>query len=137
MKNLEFGKVYNNLTIENYIKTKWGNQFDENQINQIRLGLEANVDVSIYANENYDCRQMEEIRLGLEDNLDVSNYLDFELDWDEMQAIRLELKKEKQKNNFNLKKSEVVESVENVTNKKISFIEKRKDLIFDLKKGLS
>ena len=80
---------------------------------------------------------MEEIRLGLEDNLDVSNYLDFELDWDEMQAIRLELKKEKQKNNFNLKKSEVVESIENETNKKISFIEKRKDLISDLKKGLS
>ena len=103
---------------------------------QVRLGLEANVDVSIYANENYDCRQMEEIRLGLEDNLDVSNYLDFELDWDEMQAIRLELKKEKQKNNFNLKKSEVVESVKNETNKKISFIEKRKDLISDLKKGL-
>lgn len=104
---------------------------------QVRLGLEANVDVSIYTNENYDCRQMGEIRLGLEDNLDVSNYLDFELDWDEMQAIRLELKKEKQKNNFNLKKSEVVESVENETNKKISFIEKRKDLISDLKKGLS
>ena len=79
---------------------------------------------------------MKEIRLGLEDNLDVSNYLDFELDWDEMQAIRLELKKEKQKNNFNLKKSEVVESVENETNKTISFIEKSKDLISDLKKGL-
>ena len=61
----------NNLTIENLIKTDWFNQFDK--------------------------YQQEEIRLGLEDNLDVSNYLDFELDWDEMQAIRLELKKEKQK----------------------------------------
>ena len=100
------------------------------------MGLEENIDVSIYANSKISASQMREIRLGLEDNLDVSNYLDFELDWDEMQAIRLELKKEKQKNNFNLKKSEVVESVENETNKKISFIEKRKDLISDLKKGL-
>ena len=129
-------KIYNNLNIENLIKTNWFKKFNQRQQEQITFGLLSNVDVLIYAKKEFDYKQMEEIRLGLEDNLDVSNYLDFELDWDEMQAIRLELKKEKQKNNFNLKKSEVVESVENETNKTISFIEKSKDLISDLKKGL-
>ena len=42
-------KIYNNLNIENLIKTKWFNQFDEYQRNEIRWGLEDNLDVSIYA----------------------------------------------------------------------------------------
>ena len=58
----------NNLTIENLIKTDWFNQFDK--------------------------YQQEEIRLGLEDNLDVSSYAKKEFDWDEMKKIRKELLKE-------------------------------------------
>ena len=102
---------------------------------QIRLGLEQGLDVSLYADEDYNWSQMEEIRLGLEDNLNVSEYIDSELEPFEMQEIRLKLKKEKQKNNLNLKKSEVV-SFEDDINKKTSFLEKSKNLISDLKKGL-
>ena len=61
---------------------------------QIRKGLEANVDVSIYAKTEFDDWQMKQIRLGLEDNLDVSSYAKKELDWDEMKKIRKELLKE-------------------------------------------
>ena len=61
-------KENNNLTIENLIKTDWFNQFDK--------------------------YQQEEIRLGLEDNLDVSSYAKKEFDWDEMKKIRKELLKE-------------------------------------------
>ena len=43
-------KIYNNLTIENLKKTEWFNQFNEYQKEQIRLGLEANLDISWYAN---------------------------------------------------------------------------------------
>ena len=87
-------KTHNNLNIENLIKTDWFNQFDKNQQEEIRLGLEANVDVSIYAKTEFDDWQMKQIRLGLEDNLDVSSYAKKEFDWDEMKKIRKELLKE-------------------------------------------
>ena len=41
---------------------------------QIMLGLEANLDVSVYAKTYFDEEQMEEIRLGLFSNIDVSLY---------------------------------------------------------------
>lgn len=57
----------------------------------IRSDLEANLDVSIYANSKYATYEMEEIRLGLEDNLDVSIYTDPNLSWKKMEQIRFEL----------------------------------------------
>ena len=42
---------------------------------QIRLGLEQNVDVSLFAKEDYNEHQMLVISLGLKHNLDVSYYL--------------------------------------------------------------
>ncbi|MBF2019889.1 MAG: hypothetical protein IGR93_07260, partial [Hydrococcus sp. C42_A2020_068] len=38
-------------------------QFDQYQAHEIRLGLEKGLDVSVYANPEYQARQMEEIRL--------------------------------------------------------------------------
>ena len=57
--------IYNNLTIDNLIKTEWFNQFNKSQQKQILKGLEEDVDVSIYAKPDFDCFQMEEIRLKL------------------------------------------------------------------------
>ena len=52
----------NNLTIENLIKTDWFNQFDKYQQEEIRLGLEDNLDVSIYAKTIFKwLRQVKEI----------------------------------------------------------------------------
>ena len=42
-------KIYNNLTIENLIKTDWFNQFNKEQQKQILLGLDSKVDVLVYA----------------------------------------------------------------------------------------
>lgn len=67
-------KIYNNLNIENLIKTDWFNQFDEFQQFKITEGLEDNLDVSWYAKAEYHWTQMEQVRLGLKDNLDVSIY---------------------------------------------------------------
>ena len=85
-------KIYNNLTIENLIKTdsfkqltieekevllknsQWFNQLDEYQQEQISTGLQANLDISIYAKTEFDWKQMYEIREGLENNLNVSIY---------------------------------------------------------------
>ena len=60
----------------------------------IRKGLEENLDVSIYANTDYNEHQMDEIRLGLEEDLDVSIYAKPEFDWEQMRKIRLKLLKE-------------------------------------------
>ena len=80
MKN----KIYNNLSIENLTKTEWFNQFDELQQRQIRKGLEDNLNVSIYANPEFNVYQMNQMRLGLVDNLDVSKYANKDFNSDKM-----------------------------------------------------
>lgn len=77
-------KIYNNLTVENLINTDWINQFDKKQKEQIRLGLKANLDVSIYAKPVFDWKQMWQIKLGLEDNLDASIYAKKDFSWEQM-----------------------------------------------------
>ena len=67
-------KIYNNLTVDNLIKTDWFNQFKEYQKEEILEGLEANIDVSVYAKKEFNVYQMEQIRLGLEKNLDAFIY---------------------------------------------------------------
>ena len=74
-------KIYNNLTIENLIKTDWFNQFDIYQQEEIKSGIEVNVDVSIYAKKEFEFLQMEQIRKGLKANLDVSIYAKTDFNW--------------------------------------------------------
>ena len=50
--------------------------FDWEQMEQLRLGLEHDVDVSVYANPKFSDWQMEEIREGLESGVDASTYAD-------------------------------------------------------------
>ena len=47
-------KIYNNLNIDNLMKTDWFSQFDEYQKKEIRYGLEEGLDVSVYANPEFD-----------------------------------------------------------------------------------
>ena len=42
-------EIYNNLNIENLIKTDWFNQFNREQQKQILLGVDSKVDVLVYA----------------------------------------------------------------------------------------
>ena len=87
-------KIYNNLSVDNLVKTEWFNQFDEFQQKQIRTGLEDNLNVSIYANPEFNIYQMNQIRLGLVDNLDVSKYAKPEISAKQMRQIREKLKNE-------------------------------------------
>lgn len=66
-------KIYSNLSIENLIKTEWFNQFDKSQKNEIMKGIEADLDVLLYAKSEYNEHQMSQIRLGLKNNLDISS----------------------------------------------------------------
>ena len=85
--------IYNNLTIDNLIKTEWFNQFNKSQQKQILKGLEEDVDVSIYTKTDFNFAQMEEIRLGLGFSLDVSIYAKKEYSSKKMRGIRLSLPK--------------------------------------------
>ena len=63
-------------------------EFDEDQVKQIRKGIEAGLDVSVYAKPEFDRVQMRQIRRGLEAGLDVSVYAKPEFDWGQMKAKR-------------------------------------------------
>ena len=92
-----------NVDVSIYAKTS----FCWRQVEQIRLGLENNLDVSIYAKKEFDWVQMKEIRLGLEDDLDVFLYTKTEYTRKEMMNIRLGLKKILEKKlNLNLLKNQ-------------------------------
>ena len=87
-------KIYNNLSLENLMRTEWFNQFDSFQQDEIIRGLDDNLNVFIYAKDYFTWRQMLEIRKGLEANLDVSIYAKPKYPWREMEQIRLKLLKE-------------------------------------------
>ena len=86
-------KIYNNLDIDNLMKSGKFKDFNEEQISQIYFGLNNNIDVSVYANSKFDWRQMQEIREGLENNLDVSIYAKKEYNSYQMKRIRKVLEK--------------------------------------------
>ena len=85
-------KIYNNLNIENLVKTDWINQFDVAQKYVIKEGLKKNLDVSKYAKPEFNASQMNQIRLGLVDNLDVSLYANPKYNWGQMRGFREVLK---------------------------------------------
>ena len=87
-------KIYNNLTIDNLMKTDWIKQFNEYQIRKIKQGLRNKVDISWYAKKDYNWLQMEQIRLGLIFDLDVSKYAKPEIPSDKMFKIREKLLRE-------------------------------------------
>ncbi|MEG0730724.1 MAG: hypothetical protein RR421_05385, partial [Cetobacterium sp.] len=58
------------------------------QIHQIKLGLDAGLDVTIYAKNEFDWTQMEQIRLGLTEGIDVSIYALPNIPAAEMEHIR-------------------------------------------------
>jgi uncharacterized protein (DUF342 family) len=65
--------------------------FMRDQIDEIKAGLDEELDVSLYADNELYSLQMREIRLGLEEKVDVSLFADKKYDWFQMQEIRLGL----------------------------------------------
>ncbi|WP_026491227.1 MULTISPECIES: DUF342 domain-containing protein [unclassified Butyrivibrio] len=57
-------------------------------MNEVRKGLEQNLDVSVYADEAYSWKQMRELRLGLEHQIDVTPYAKSLYRADQMREIR-------------------------------------------------
>ena len=67
-------KTYNNLTIDNLIKTDWFKQFDEKQQEEIMLGLEKGLDISLYVKVEISWREMEQIRKKLENEQSTQQF---------------------------------------------------------------
>ena len=59
-------KIYNNLTIDNLMKTNWFNQFGTLQQKEIIEGYNKKLDISWYAKPEIDWWQMRKIRTSLE-----------------------------------------------------------------------
>lgn len=50
--------------------------FNGFQMNEIRIGMESGLDVSVYMDPEYTNEQMKQIRYGMDHNIDVSRYAD-------------------------------------------------------------
>lgn len=61
----------------------------EEQNQEIRLGLEEGLDVSVYSKPELNWMQMEQIRMGLKDKVNVSAYADSAYGYNTMKQIRL------------------------------------------------
>lgn len=65
--------------------------FTEAQIEEIDLGMRANIPYVIYAKKNLMPQQMYQIRLGLSNNVEMINYAKPEYNWFQLEEIRLGL----------------------------------------------
>lgn len=78
MKQLDYSKL---------LKTDWVNQFTPQQLSVIKTGIERGLDVSHYANPEFDEWQMYQIRNGVVSGVDVSIYAKPEFDSSQMSQI--------------------------------------------------
>ncbi len=66
-------------------------EYQKAQNQEIKLGIEEGLDVSVYSNPEFNWLQMEQIRMGLKDKIDVSVYANPDYSFDTMRQIRLSL----------------------------------------------
>ncbi len=64
-------------------------EYMKEQNQEILLGREEGLDVSLYSNPEYNWLQMEQIRMGMKDKVDVSAYADPSYSYETMKQIRL------------------------------------------------
>lgn len=66
-------------------------EYQKAQDQEIKLGIEQGLDVSVYANPEFNWLQMEQIRTGLKDKIDVSVYANPAYSYETMRQLRLAL----------------------------------------------
>ncbi len=64
-------------------------EYMKEQHQEILLGKEEGLDVSLYSNPEFNWLQMEQIRMGIKDKVDVSKYADPSYSFETMKQIRL------------------------------------------------
>lgn len=68
--------------------------YSDYQLEEIRLGLENRVDVSVYAKVLYSWEQMREIRIGMQNKIDISKYKSMVHSATDMRKIRKSMEQE-------------------------------------------
>lgn len=68
---------------------KENSEYMKEQNQEILLGKEEGLDVSLYSNPEFNWLQMEQIRMGIKDKVDVSFYADPSYSYETMKQIRL------------------------------------------------
>lgn len=66
-------------------------EYQKAQDQEIKLGIEQGLDVSVYANPEFNWLQMEQIRTGLKDKIDVLVYANPAYSYETMRQLRLAL----------------------------------------------
>ncbi len=66
-------------------------EYQKAQNQEIKLGKEEGLDVSLYANPQFNWLQMEQIRMGLKDKVDASIYADPSNNYETMRQMRISL----------------------------------------------
>lgn len=61
--------------------------YERDQLEELQLGINHGIDISIYENPEYMALQMKWIRKGLEEKIDVSLYASTAFDWFQMEEI--------------------------------------------------
>lgn len=75
-----------------HILDRYPANMDNDQLTQIKAGIDSDADISIYADSWVKAGEMYQIRLGLEAGLDVTSYINKRLNENQMREIRLGLK---------------------------------------------
>lgn len=82
--------MYENQALpQNQEYTMMESSYIKEQHQEILLGKEEGLDVSLYANPELNWLQMEQIRMGIKDKVDVSTYADPSYSYETMKQIRL------------------------------------------------
>ncbi len=72
-------------------RMKENSEYMREQHQEILLGKEEGLDVSLYSNPEFNWLQMEQIRMGIKDKIDVSIYADPSYSYETMKQIRLSI----------------------------------------------
>lgn len=86
MDNLE-----SNKQLDLHFPMMENDEYQKAQNQEIKLGIEQGLDVSLYSNPEFNWLQMEQIRLGLRDKIDASIYANPAYSYETMRQIRLAL----------------------------------------------
>ena len=66
-------------------------EYQKAQNQEIKLGKEEGLDISVYANPEFNWLQMEQIRMGLKDKVDAAVYANPDYSYETMRQVRLAL----------------------------------------------
>lgn len=83
-------KLKANLSFKSLIQTyedQYEHHYDEYQLRELKRGYDGGLDISIYANPEFDNVQMSCIRLGLDNDVDITKYAFVEYNYYLMETI--------------------------------------------------